>query len=351
MPLFRRSWFQRMWVVQEVWSEFIQASASHVRSLGSQKGENCRVILLFCGEASLEFSTLLKATRSIFLPDDISEAWFGSSMMFFYKADQLSGRKDSLPSRVASSLLLLTRGKKCSKPEDRIFAIAGIFDHLGIQFPRPDCRKTLEDILTEAITAAINFDQDVEIILRQAMENKQNDKLPSWVPDWSTFSYDSIRFDLERELAKPRFSPTSASVLEYKISPDCKTLTLYGKLERIRDRVDMKMPTKNEYRDYLRAISADDSDFELELDRTKVIFVTQLRFVHVFMVWMHFVDHNCIFKVHQSQEMQRQSAILSCLTRESPRLGSIVGLKNTFRRWCELLSELTEDVSLNRSLD
>ena len=56
------------------------------------------------------------------------------------------------------------------------------------------------------------------------MENKENNKLPSWAPDWSTFSYNSTRFDLERELAKPPFSPASASVLKYKIFPDCNSL-------------------------------------------------------------------------------------------------------------------------------
>ena len=298
----------------------------------------------------MEFSTLLKATLSIFVPDDISEAWFGSSMMFFYKADQLSALKDSLPSRIASCLLLLTRGKKCSKPEDRIFALVGVFDHFGIPFPRPDYRKTLEDILTEATAAAIDFDQDIEIILHQAMENKQNNSLPSWVPDWSTFSYDSTRFDLERELAEPRFSLASASVLKYKISPDCKTLTLYGQSERIRDRAEAIPPTRDEYRDYLRAISAESSDFEFKHDRKKVIYLTQLRFMCIFLVWLDFADHNGIFKCHQSQARQERDAMLSCLTRESPRLGSIAGLKNTFCRWWELLLELTFADGVNQAL-
>lgn len=68
------------------------------------------------------------------------------------------------------------------------------------------------------------------------------------------------------------------------------------------------------------------------------------------MVWMDIADHNGIFKFHQSQAMQEQSAILSCLTRKSLRLGSIAGLKNTFSRWCELLSEFTDEVRVNQSL-
>ena len=62
-------------------------------------------------------------------------------MMFYYKADLLLALKDSLPSRIASSLLLLTRDKECSKPEDRIFALVGVFNHFGIPFPRLDYRK------------------------------------------------------------------------------------------------------------------------------------------------------------------------------------------------------------------
>ncbi|KAK0510620.1 hypothetical protein JMJ35_007052 [Cladonia borealis] len=34
MPLFKRTWFPRMWVVQETWPEFRQVPAAYVRSLG-----------------------------------------------------------------------------------------------------------------------------------------------------------------------------------------------------------------------------------------------------------------------------------------------------------------------------
>lgn len=42
--------------------------------------------------------------------------------------------------------------------------------------------------------------------------------------------------------------------------------------------------------------------------------------------------------------------MLSCLTRESPRLESIAGLMNTFGRWWELLIELTYGDGFNQSL-
>ena len=106
------------------------------------------------------------------------------------------------------------------------------------------------------------------------------------------------------------------------------------------------MTTRDEYRDYLRVISSDDSDFESEYDRTIIIYFTQLRFMYNFMVWVDFVDDNGTLKVYHEE----QSAMISCLTRDSPRLGSIVGLKNTFLVCFELVSQLTDEVSLNQNL-
>ena len=93
-----------------------------------------------------------------------------------------------------------------------------------------------------------------------------------------------------------------------------------------------KCRLRDEYRIYLRVISAGDSNFELENDRKATIYLTQLGFMYIFVVCTDFADHNGILKAHQSQTMQEQCAILFFLARENPRLGSVAGLNETFRR-------------------
>ncbi|KAH8653788.1 heterokaryon incompatibility protein-domain-containing protein [Xylariales sp. PMI_506] len=240
-PMFERSWFSRIWTVQEV-----------VLPVSS-------IVTFHCGSLSLWFPTLLfvieAALRAHFAETSI-QSKMSLQMLLSREVDQLrssapnaeSGHDDSVqapaadgprsdmtmrnvfyenfsrkvenlssgeaghttkvkyypgmdlrgtidhyvdefwanhkhPSAIAvSSILESSRYKDATDPRDKLFALYGILQELKVQTPVPDYDKDIDEVLFDAAVTAVESDQSLAL-LYQACSDTRTPDLPSWVPD------------------------------------------------------------------------------------------------------------------------------------------------------------------------
>ena len=146
------------------------------------------------------------------------------------------------PAYRAGLLLSMVRPKLCANPKDKIFALLGIFQWMGIDLPDPDYSKSLEQILCEATVAVITSDQTLDLVLAEATNGHRNGNIPSWVPDWSTpgvadidmFTYcsnSSLFKTLDGEELYnryPRFKPRCAKKMNFHFVGNNRILVVRG---------------------------------------------------------------------------------------------------------------------------
>jgi hypothetical protein len=82
-----------------------------------------------------------------------------------------------------ADILVGTQGKGATEPRDRIFAIYDVIQALGIDFPKPDYGKPVEQVYREPARAAIDFDGDLSILCH-VTGFQSSASAPSWTPNW-----------------------------------------------------------------------------------------------------------------------------------------------------------------------
>jgi hypothetical protein len=117
---------------------------------------------------------------------------------------------------------LCTRRSKY--PEDRIFALYGIFGELDVTLPDPDYSQAVSDIFREA-SAAIITQKDSLTLLLLANGAHVIRGLPSWAVDWSFSSPDtSPTVFPERDI----WCASGAWTSHFQFSPQLTELTVSG---------------------------------------------------------------------------------------------------------------------------
>ncbi|EWZ81143.1 hypothetical protein FOWG_14719 [Fusarium oxysporum f. sp. lycopersici MN25] len=81
-------------------------------------------------------------------------------------------------------LLQAMRDRKSTKPQDRVFAVEGVFQRLGIRQPTPDYNRPTGEIYRDAFISLIERKPIFVNLLIDCGLSPPN--APSWVPDWST---------------------------------------------------------------------------------------------------------------------------------------------------------------------
>ena len=173
-PIFERPWFTRMWTVQE-----------------ATMGPPHRIEIC-CGNKIMPFDSfiilVIGLLREEYMWSDMREYMGLHLMLLHYMAKKhLSVFAKLLPNYDdvdASTLLVYSKFKLASDPRDKVFALCGLFNELKIFCPKPDYRKSVEDVYREATIASIINDEKIDIILFAPSDNRRPG-LASWVPDWS----------------------------------------------------------------------------------------------------------------------------------------------------------------------
>lgn len=221
-PLFKRSWFHRMWTIQEATLALV---------------EN---VVIYCGEQTLPWISLVLAVGYLKASKYKWGQWDEAMQLQTHISDLLMNRRysgvhdvlDSTPSRANSyrgllQILAWAREKASTEPKDKVFALFGVLKELGIQFPPPDYKKSLEHIYTEAAVASITHDRNLHVLFEVPSDNRRLG-LPSWVPDWSDVGWKSP--DPRKAVIRGRFSPSRSADPKWSFSQDQLRLPLSGKV-------------------------------------------------------------------------------------------------------------------------
>lgn len=183
MLLSNRSWFTRLWVIQEV------ALATGPLDV-------------LCGVGGVDFASFLKAVLSLFRlmrSCGVRTFLFSDVLRHIIIKQQLSSTDHSsatVPERVAKAMFLTCGTFKTSEPRDKLYGNLGLINNVKEELPRlhdvlrPDYSKSLVSFYTDLARFLIDS-TGTTAVLEAAPPDL--DGLPSWVPTWDRVAY--LRFD------------------------------------------------------------------------------------------------------------------------------------------------------------
>jgi hypothetical protein len=157
-----------------------------------------------------------------------------------------------------SSILIAIQGKDATEPRDRIFALYGVIQVMGIDFPKPDYTEPVEQVYRDATRTVINLCSDLEILL-YATGFQSSVGASSWSLDWCgeliPSPLSSRRFYAstnESQTSLYNFSEdrkrlsASGKVLDIMLSPPERVIELKGEAHSVRDsRIPFARMTEN----------------------------------------------------------------------------------------------------------
>ena len=164
--LVNRSWFERLWIWQEI--HFAKPNAIVMCGREVRRWDHfCRAI--FCIQRKL-FHTYGDAL-------DFSRLEHGIKMALKLFGHQVFGRSYSLP-----ELSDCTKHSKCLDPRDRIYALSGILPSLATN-TQINYAKSINQVYQEATLHEMDYSKDLRILSLCNIRARRPDQ-PTWVPNF-----------------------------------------------------------------------------------------------------------------------------------------------------------------------
>ncbi|ETS74972.1 hypothetical protein PFICI_13456 [Pestalotiopsis fici W106-1] len=200
-PLLNRSWFHRMWTVQEVVLPAqgdvtfqcgdLKASFPTLRFVATQieVAKFTKVGIQSSMKLQLELTDALARRRLDGMDGDqnsdaVKQGYQNFTRTNFSHILHMYNQGDgNRTSKIKLSAILDgARRKRVTVPADKVFALYGVFQELGIPMSAPDYRKPTEDVFHDAAVASISSEKALDVIYL-AVTKTRRENLPSWVPD------------------------------------------------------------------------------------------------------------------------------------------------------------------------
>ena len=153
-----RSWFGRLWVLQEV-----QLSSTRT--------------VLQCGQDQIDWSLFRRAIMILVInrasrPHPEPRPHFEPLLRLAY----------DMRERDFATLLLAATVMEATEPRDKIYALRNLADKGFRELIRPDYDRPVRMVFEDAVIACIRHDQNLRILIH--CNPKDRIATPSWVPDW-----------------------------------------------------------------------------------------------------------------------------------------------------------------------
>jgi hypothetical protein len=155
--LFKRPWWTRTWIVQEV--------------------ALSKTAIIVCGSAMVEWEKVAALVEELFqhpkVEIDVYKAVF--------RPFQLCQHREFLPRPILSAIVSLQR-QDASDPRDKIYGYLGIMSEADRRLIIPDYHLTVKEVYEQAVRSIIQAASNLNI-LSLVDVNRQSDDFPSWLYD------------------------------------------------------------------------------------------------------------------------------------------------------------------------
>ncbi|KAI1840860.1 hypothetical protein JX266_012942 [Neoarthrinium moseri] len=153
--LFARTWFDRLWVLQE-------ASLANSQSL------------LMCGNEAMDLSTFRRAIACLYTNTSISPE-FDGKISQVHKYAHRRGQPISELFRKATTL-------ECYDPRDKVYGLLGLLPAAFRQMIVPEYSSPVATVYQDLVQSHISYTNRLELL--RHCEPHDFATVPSWVPDW-----------------------------------------------------------------------------------------------------------------------------------------------------------------------
>ena len=162
LSIFRRDWFKRIWVIQEV--------------------SVCRKVTVVCGAFHIDWDDLMAGLFTVAVPGRVVDGWRKASYAIFEQRKEYD--KSNRPH--LSLLIVRHQDSMATKPEDKIYALLGLADEVSGHEVAISYDTTIIDVYQRVALWCLFHDQNLSILGSvQASSRSTLIDLPSWVPNWS----------------------------------------------------------------------------------------------------------------------------------------------------------------------
>ncbi|KAE9368957.1 hypothetical protein N431DRAFT_382768 [Stipitochalara longipes BDJ] len=167
--LLQRSWFERLWVVQE----------AHLARRG----------LFLCGEDELDWITFRYAILALWY--NKAASWSLPPVMRL-----IGNLVELLPDKhPISDVFYQVYSRSCTDSRDRVYGLHGLFPRGFQKLIRPNYSLSVDEVYRDMTIAHINYTKRLELLRLCHTESSEAVASPSWVPDLSSKLKTSRRMD------------------------------------------------------------------------------------------------------------------------------------------------------------
>ncbi|KAI1124679.1 heterokaryon incompatibility protein-domain-containing protein [Nemania abortiva] len=160
--LFRRQWFDRLWIRQEIFRE------------------NQSEAVIHCGSASVHWHIF----RCGWYLLNYKERPPHNTHPLWNRQQDLRGFMIQQQNCTLSNLRYDFKLAQCADPRDRVYAVRGLLKKEIEESIQPDYTKTVEDVYKDAVLAHFRNHTSFNILCECHFSPQW--KGPSWVPDWAS---------------------------------------------------------------------------------------------------------------------------------------------------------------------
>ena len=179
--LFSRTWFRRVWILQEIFVSLEQPP------------------MIVCGSCEMGWTTFCVAFVTICTT---LGSWdpaivLGDNVRFFVTMFDVYFNRE-VNKVTLSRLIQQASQREATDPRDRIFALLGIMEQQGFHYPKPDYELTNRQVFVKYTRAMIEQDGNLDM-LGMRRRTWAGDDLPSWVLTPGRIYVDAVVFLIWRE--------------------------------------------------------------------------------------------------------------------------------------------------------
>ncbi|TVY13033.1 Heterokaryon incompatibility protein 6, OR allele [Lachnellula arida] len=213
VTLFRRQYWWRIWVIQEV-------------SCG-------RSTMVYCGADAIAWRQL-DSVCDIFRKEEAHLRDFFYNKPSFWltlirggpRSLQLSRYSPDLDAPPLLELLLSHKSKKSTDPKDKVYALVGICSSRDT-FGAMDYSRSMRDIYTHTARHIISTSGKLDVICVKQHDMSRFD-LPSWAPDWTRPHFNSGSSVVGLQHHEPEFAAAGNSLAQFEFLNDGYVLKAAG---------------------------------------------------------------------------------------------------------------------------